>query len=272
MANEVELDKKAAKAQKKELKRQRKEAYAHDDDELEEETLGGKIAIVFVTLLIIIIWFAIIALLIKFDVGGFGSTVMRPILKDVPYINKILPEASGEEKEKENSKYPYQTMDEAIAYIKELEAQLAEAQESNSKDDAYVADLEAQVAEWKVYKENEAKFEKTKEKFYEEVIFSDEAPDINEYKEYYESIDPENAEILYQRVLEQQQEDSEIQDYVTAYSEMKPKQAAAIFNTMTDDLKLVARILQAMDADSRGDILGAMDAEIAAKVTKLMEP
>ena len=57
-----------------------------------------------------------------------------------------------------------------------------------------------------------------------------------------------------------------------AYSSMKPKAAAAIFNTMTDNLKLVARILENMDAESRGNILGAMDQETAALVTAIMEP
>ena len=49
----------------------------------------------FVTLMIIVIWIAILAVLIHFDVGGFGSTVMQPILKDVPYVNKILPKTRG---------------------------------------------------------------------------------------------------------------------------------------------------------------------------------
>ena len=53
---------------------------------------------------------------------------------------------------------------------------------------------------------------------------------------------------------------------------MKPKQAAAIFDTMTDNLELVAKILSAMKADARGYILGNMKTDTAAKVTKLMEP
>ena len=149
---------------------------------------------------------------------------------------------------------------------------MADAKDSNSENDAYVADLESQAAQWQEYKANEAKYEEEKAKFYEEVVFSDQAPDINEYKKYYESIDPENAEALYKQVVEQQQEDEQIQDYVKAYSQMKPKQAAAIFDTMTDDLELVAKILSAMNADARGDILGNMNTDTAAKVTKLMEP
>ena len=270
--------KKAEKARRKEEKRNRKLAKKEakkngTTDEFEEESGGGKAAVVFVTLMIIVIWISILAVLIHFDVGGFGSTVMQPILKDVPYVNKILPKTEEEEtKTKEDSKYPYKTVDEAVAYIKELEKELADAKESNSENDAYVADLEAQAAQWKEYKENEQKFEEEKAKFYKEVVFSDQAPDINEYKKYYESIDPQNAENLYKQVVEQQEKDDDMSDYVKAYSQMKPKQAAAIFDTMTDNLELVAKILSAMKADARGDILGNMKTDTAAKVTKLMEP
>ena len=270
--------KKAEKVRRKEEKRNRKLAKKEakkngTTDEFEEESGGGKAAVVFVTLMIIVIWIAILAVLIHFDVGGFGSTVMQPILKDVPYVNKILPKTEEEEtKTKEDSKYPYKTVDEAVAYIKELEKELADAKESNSENDAYVADLEAQAAQWKEYKDNEQKFEEEKAKFYKEVVFSDQAPDINEYKKYYESIDPQNAENLYKQVVEQQEKDDDMSDYVKAYSQMKPKQAAAIFDTMTDNLELVAKILSAMKADARGDILGNMKTDTAAKVTKLMEP
>mgnify|MGYP000464797592 FL=1 len=41
---------------------------------------------------------------------------------------------------------------------------------------------------------------------------------------------------------------------------------------MTDNLSLVAKILNAMDAQSRGNILGKMDSATAAKVTKIMNP
>ena len=68
------------------------------------------------------------------------------------------------------------------------------------------------------------------------------------------------------------QADKEIQDYAQTYSEMKPKQAASIFEEMTDDLDLVAKILDQMSAEDRGNILGAMDAEVAARLTRIMDP
>ena len=269
-----EMDKKAAKKAEKARKKAEKKAAKNMETDLEnteeEEGSSSKLAVALVTLVIIIVWLAILALLIKWDVGGFGSTVMRPLLKDIPYVNRILPDSEDDLSTEED--YPYKNMDEAVAYIKELEQELAQAQQGSSENSAYIADLEAQSQKLKEYEANEAAFEEEKEKFYNEVVFSDQAPDIEQYKEYYESIDPDNAELLYKQVVEQQQTDSKISDYVKGYSQMKPKEAEAIFDTMTDNLNLVAQILENMDAQSRADILGKMNSDTAAKVTEIMNP
>lgn len=269
-----EMDKKAAKKAEKARKKAEKKAAKNMETDLEnteeEEGSSSKLAVALVTLVIIIVWLAILALLIKWDVGGFGSTVMCPLLKDIPYVNRILPDSEDDLSTEED--YPYKNMDEAVAYIKELEQELAQAQQGSSENSAYIADLEAQSQKLKEYEANEAAFEEEKEKFYNEVVFSDQAPDIEQYKEYYESIDPDNAELLYKQVVEQQQTDSKISDYVKGYSQMKPKEAAAIFDTMTDNLNLVAQILENMDAQSRADILGKMNSDTAAKVTEIMNP
>lgn len=274
---ETAVDKKAAKkaekTRKKEEKKLAKLNRAETDDlEMEEETAGGKVAVFFVTLIIVLVWLAIIALLIKWDVGGFGSGVLAPVLKNVPYVNKILPDSVTEEISTEDSAYAFESMDEAVAKIKELEIALAEAQNSTDANSEYIAELEAQAGELQKYKEDEAAFEKEKQSFYEDVVFSDSAPDIEEYKQYYESIDPANAEVLYKQVVAQTVEQEEIEEYVKTYSSMKPKEAAAIFDTMTNNLKLVAEILEQMDTQSRADILGKMNSENAAKVTEIMEP
>lgn len=277
MAQELDeeevVDKKKQKKLEKERRKQEKKGSA-DSDDLEggEETLGSKIMVFFVTIIIFLIWIAIIILLVKLDVGGFGSNVLAPVIRDVPYLNKILPDSATEEASTEDSRYAYTNLDDAIERIKELELELAEAQSSADSNADYVAELEQKAAELEEYKQNEATFEAEKEKWYEEVVFSDSAPDISNYKEYYESIDAANAEVLYKQVVEQTQTDSEMEDYVKTFSNMKPKEAAAIFDTMTDDLQLVADILMNLDTQSRADILGKMDSETAAKVTEIMEP
>ena len=269
-----EMDKKAAKKAEKARKKAEKKAAKNMETDLEnteeEEGSSSKLAVALVTLVIIIVWLAILALLIKWDVGGFGSTVMRPLLKDIPYVNRILPDSEDDLSTEED--YPYKNMDEAVAYIKELEQELAQAQQGSSENSAYIADLEAQSQKLKEYEANEAAFEEEKEKFYNEVVFSDQAPDIEQYKEYYESIDPENAEDLYKQVVEQITYDSQVEDYAKTYSNMKPQEAASIFDTMTDNLGLVADILMNMGTQQRADILGKMDATTAAKLTEIMEP
>lgn len=272
---EEKVDKKKLKEEKKKAKRKAREAKKKakaDRDELEDEneSTGNKFVLFVVTLLVIVIWLGIIALLIKTDVGGFGSTVLYPYLKDVKYVNKILPEVSSDADV--DTEHQFDSIDDAVNRIKELELQLDEANASLTTDSETIDSLQSQVDELSTYKEAEAEFEAEKEKFYEEVVFSDQAPDISEYKTYYESIEPENAEVLYKQVVEQLQASQEISDYATTYSSMKPKEAAAIFDTMTDNLSLVADILQAMDAESRANILGKMSADTAAKVTEIMEP
>jgi len=204
-------------------------------------------------------------------VGGFGSSVLYPILKDVPYVNKILPSPS-ENYQEGDTQYQYGSLDEAIDRIKELELELDEANSKLKENSETISDLRAQIEDLSTYKEEQAAFEELKEKFYEEVVFSDEAPDINEYKTYYESIDPANAEVLYKQVVEQITYDEQVEEYTSTYSKMQAKEAAAIFNTMTDNLGLVADILMNMGTQQRADILGKMDAETAAKLTEIMEP
>ena len=238
-----------------------------DVDDL-EDGIGNKIVLAVVTLLIILVWLAIIVLLIKTDFGGFGSTVLRPLIKDIPYVNMILPE----EDPVIDDEYQYETIEDAVARIKELETMLDNALADNSTDDETIAQLQAQIDELSVYKAEQDAFEKMKEQWYEEVVFSDEALDYEAYKTYYESIDPENAEVLYKQVVEQYLYDKSIEDYVKTYSTMKPKAAAAIFDTMTNDLQLVADILNNMDAGARAEILAKMKPENAAKLTEIMEP
>lgn len=283
----AKLAKKEEKAKQKELKRRQKlEKAGLSPEEIDRamefgleygEEGGSRLAVFFVTLIIIAIWLSILALLIKMDVGGFGSTVLTPLLKNVPYVNRILPDNRdpllGEEPAStENTEYPYATLEDAITRIKELEKELQKEKNATADSQNRAAELEGQSAQLEEYKANEAAFEELKQKFDEEVVFSDQAPDINEYKKFYESIDPANAEALYKQVLQQQEKDSELEGYVSMYSSMKPKQAAAIFDTMTNDLNLVAKILKAMDTESSSSILGAMNAETAAKLTKIMNP
>lgn len=260
------------KAQRKEAKKRAKE-LADQEAELEEE--GSNIPIFLTTVAIVGIWLLILCVLIKLDVGGFGSGVLAPLLKDVPVVNQILPSENPlgmDEEEIEDEYAGYSNLKEAVEQIKLLELQLEQADLKSSTLEEENVKLKDEITRLKTFEAGQVEFERIKTEFYEEVIYADKGPGVDEYQKYYESIDPATAEFLYKQVVAQLEESKEIQDYAMAYAEMKPKQAAAIFEKMTNNLELAARILKEMAPEDRGSILGVMDSEIAAKLTKIMEP
>lgn len=236
--------------------------------ELDSEEKGGnRIVTVLIAVLIVLIWLAIFALLVKFDVGGFGSGVLRPILKDVPIINKILPDVSDELLAEEND-YEYSDIAKANAKIKELERQLESTQSFNSTNDSTILDLQAEVARLQVFEDNQLEYEKKLKEFNEEVVFAEQAPDIEEYKKFYEGIDPANAEEIYRQVIEQLAADELIQAQADRFAKMDPKVAAQTMQEMTGDIKLVCKILKAMKPAQSATIMDEMDPLFNAKVVK----
>lgn len=263
--------KREQKEQKKEAKRRAKE-IAKREDALDDDGDSNGFVTFIATVFIVILWIAVICAIIKLDIGGFGSSVMSPLLKDVPVVNKMLPKNSLTMTNDPDSYGGYSSLQEAVDQIKSLELQLEQVQTSNSAKDEQIAALNAEVARLQEFEKKQVEFQRIRTEFYEEVVYSDKGPGAEEYRKYYEEIDPTTAEYLYKQVVTQLQESSEIQDYVQTYSEMKPQQAAAAFEEMTDNLSLVAKILKNMNAEDRAKILDAMDSEVVAKLTKIMDP
>ncbi|MCI9662979.1 MAG: hypothetical protein HFI46_03745 [Lachnospiraceae bacterium] len=284
--DDAKLEKKRLKEEKKKLKAEQKEQKklarqrARELDDREEELSEGEDAstgsVFAVTFVIVLIWIAILCLVVKLDFGGFGSKVLAPVLKDVPIVNLILPSTADpetDEQEKESEEYGgYTSLKDAVDYIKELELELERAQASSSESAQEIAQLKEQVERLKTFEDSQMEFQRIKTEFYEEVVYADKGPGIEEYRKYYEGMDPATAEYLYKQVLQQSEESGKISEYVESYSSIKPASAAAIFSEMTDNLDLVSRILEAMDAEQRGAILAAMEPELAARLTKMMDP
>ncbi len=284
--DEAKLEKKRLKEEKKKLKaeqneqrkvakRRARELADREEALMEEEGDLGSGSVFAVTFVIVLIWIAILCLIVKLDFGGFGSNVLTPILKDVPVLNLILPgeaEVVVVEEEESEAYGGYDNLQDAVDYIKELELELERAQSAETSSSDEIAQLKAEVERLETFEESQVEFQKIKTQFYEEVVYAEKGPGAEEYRKFYEEMDPATAEYLYKQVVQQIEETDEVKEYAQAYAEMKPKEAAGIFEAMTDNLDLAARILGVMEADERGKILGVMDPEIAAKITKIMDP
>lgn len=245
-------------------------------DEQEEEKKSNKLIIALVTVLIVLIWLAIFVLLVKLDVGGFGSKVLYPVLKDVPVINKILPAASDEQIGID-SKYPYTTLSEAIARIQELENENLSLNEAISQNADTIASLTAEVARLSPYEAYQKNYEELKRQFDEQIVFGNDytgnyAADPDTYISWYEKMDPENAAAIYQMAIEKRASSQVIVDLAKTYSKMKAAQAATILEEMTGDEEKVASILANMSQANAASILQNMTSIYAAKITLLMYP
>ena len=266
------------KALKKEQKNQKKEArkrakeLENQERELDEQIDGTNASVIVVTIFIIVIWLGILCLLVKMDVGGFGSNVLAPMLKDVPVINKILPNETDIEKTKEKSYGGYSSIKDAVDQLNQLEKQLEQAQNSNTAYAEQIEALKAEVQRLQTFEKNQVEFQRIKEQFYEEVVYAENGPGAQEYRAYYEGMDPTTAEALYKQVVQEEAVNAKMRDYVATYSNMDAKSAAKILGAMTDNLDLAAEILSNLPAASRGSIMGEMDPSVAARITKIMNP
>jgi flagellar motility protein MotE (MotC chaperone) len=143
-----------------------------------------------------------------------------------------------------------------------------ETAESDKTDNT--AELQAEIDRLKVFEENQKAFEQQKDDFDKNVVFADAAPSIEEYKKYYEGINPDNAAEIYRQVVEQLQYSDAIQEKADIYKSMDPQAAAQILETMTADVESVAKILLSMKPKESAAILAEMDNVVAAKITKKM--
>ena len=252
-------------------KKKSKDEIEDELQEQDEEKEGGllsKLASLLIAIIVIAIWLAIFALLIKMNVGGIGS-MLRPYLKNVPVVNMILPAATdGETAEETGSSY--KTLAEALDRINELEAQLKEYENNGSSEK--IAELEAEVARLKVFEENAEYYQQLKDKFDTEVVYTDNAPDIENYKTWYESIYSDNAAKIYEQVIKDLAYSEAVKEWASTFGSMEASNAAAILEEMTGDTDLVADILLNLDTDVRAAIMAEMDTVFAAKLTKVMYP
>ncbi len=226
---------------------------------------------ILIIILIIITFLSVMALLIKCDVGGFGSEVLRPVFKNVPIIKEILPDASDEEIAKEND-YPYDTLEEALEQVAILDA-------ANGSKDAEIAaltdkvsELEGEVARLAIFETQQEEFQQEKIEFYNEIVYGESAPSTDIYIEWYNSIDAEHAESIYKEIIEANEADQEIKDIAASYESMDPSSAAKILESMSNDMDTVALIMNNMSTEAQGEILAAMTPAFAASVTKKLLP
>ena len=263
--------KKDQKDQRKEAKRRAKEIAKQEEALGEEE--GNAFVTFIATLFIVVLWLAVIFVVVKLDIGGFGSSVLAPILKDVPVLNKMLPGVPLSETTDSESYGGYSSLSEAVDYIRDLELEIERLQNSSAIKDSDLEELRAQVARLKEFENSQVEFQRIEREFYEEVLASGGEIGAEEFRKWFEEMNPSLAESLYRQVIVQLEESTEFKEFASAFAQMKPKAAAeALEEMMNTDTNTVARILNTLSVEDRAAIMNQMSAENTARIAKIMKP
>lgn len=232
------------------------------------DSVGSKIGTAIIVILIVVVWLAIFALLIKMDIGGIG-TKLRPLIKDVPVLSLILPDVSDDVLIAEEN-YPYKNISEAVEIIKNLEKENETLNDTNSDYAKKILELQTEIERLKVFEEDQIAFEERVKRFDVNVVYNSQAPDIEEYKKYYDEINPETAAEIYRQVIEQLQYDESIQEKANLLKTMKPGNAAEVLEEMTADIEYTCKILLCMKTDEATAIMDKMDPLFVARLLQTM--
>lgn len=249
------------------------------------EKKGGKkkrsklatIVVILIDIVIIVAAFLAVFYFIFFNNIGGVTEKYYSTVKGIPLLNLALPE----EPDPQNPKYMTQgeIRDKYIEYKTEnddLKRQLTEAEDKEKellvfKDD-YDELIQQAEAALQSLKMREVAIEAMEQQIAEERISIDEiiaSGNTAAFIEHYDSIDPENAQILYEAIVKQQQVDENIKKFALVYAEMDPASAAAIFEQLgTSKLDMITETLKAMNKVNSSEILEAMTPGFAAKVTE----
>jgi flagellar motility protein MotE (MotC chaperone) len=210
------------------------------------------------------------------NIGGVTEKYYSTV-KNIPLLNLALPEAP----DPLNPKYMTQReiRDKYLEYKEEneqLKKQLEEAGRKTEelqvfKDDYDKLANEAQILLQSLktggaaITQREKQLAEQKDKLDEAIANSDREA----FREYFETIDPENAAMLYEAIVKQQQTDENVKKFAQVYAEMDPASAATIFEQLgTSKLDMIAETLKAMNKAASSEILAAMTPDFAAKVTE----
>ena len=170
----------------------------------------------------------------------------------------------------EEKNYPYKNIDEAVEVIKKLEDQIDTLNETDEANRKKILELQNEVARLKGFEAAQEAFEERVKRFDVNVVYNSQAPSIEEYKKYYEEINPETAEEIYRQVLEQLAYDDMIKEKANLIKNMKPAQAASALEEMTADLEYTCKILLSMKPTEATPIMDKMDPLFVARILQTM--
>jgi len=205
----------------------------------------------------------------------------RKQIAGMPVLRNALPEPDDPEDPKyltdEQIKEKYNELralrDELNKKLDDANLTISVLQAVNDENGRKIAQYEQKIAEYETQRDEITRkiqeYEQNKLKLDELIAMGDK----DGFAEYFETINPETAQLLYEKVITERQAKSEAQEYAKVYESMDETAAAKIFESMgTSKIDFVANILKNMSSKKAAKIIEQMSTSYAAKITeKLFE-
>lgn len=236
----------------------KKEKKAEKSRRKKGEKKGGALKIVIPLVLILII--GGLTAVVVFNPLGLRDKYLSGILSRIPIVNNLV---SPEEDEPQESR---EELEANIAGLtRQTESQALEIERLNDT----VAAFTAENRRLKEFEDAQTQFKTDKEAFDRQIALGN----TTAYQDYYERVNPENAERLYQEAVGTAARAKELKNWVSTFNEMDEAEAAPILeNLAATDMDLVVTILNNLNAEIRGAVLGKMTPQIASRIVKMMSP
>lgn len=239
-------------------------------------TLVTLLTILAVIVVIIVVFGGVFYFIIYSNINGVAEHY-RSSIQNIPLLKNALPE-------------PPDLLDPKYMTERDVKKKYVEFRDQNDALKKQLAEANGKLIEYQVYKDDyenmkldvETKLQEIKERNaaleQKELQLKEEKQKLDElvangdkesFKLYYETVDPENAKLLFDQIVKEQQVDANIKKFAQVYEVMDAAAAATIFEELGDSkMDMTVETLKAMKKENSSAILESMAPEFAAKVTE----
>ena len=240
----------------------------------EKGSKGLLIKTILITALSLIFLLLVFLVLLRLNVFGLG-TALGQSMWNWPLAHVYLPPEVFETEIDPETGEPVvveeeETPEELREVIKLNESELKKKTEEIDVLLKQVQSLKAENERLAEFEKNQLAYEQDKREFDELIVRSG---DQAAFADWYQKMNPDNAARLYQQTMADLAVKEELDELTKVYSEMKPKPAAKVLESMsTTRLEMVAMIIKNLDTAQAGKIMNELEPKVAARITAYLYP
>ena len=244
-------------------KRRREKPERPEKRERSQNSPSGK-AVIWVILGTVLLLAVLAVVMWMFNPMGLRDRFTDNVLMRIPIVNNLVKPSIDQ-----MDGYAAMSPDELAAEIERLQSAIDDRDRRIANIQAISDQYVQEIDRLETFERQQAIFKTEKAEFDRMVTEGDPTA----YARFYESVYPENAEYLYPQAAANARYASDLKKYVRDFQSMDAKKVALILEEMVlADMNLVILILDNLDSDQAGEILGEMTPQNASAISRNRAP